>query len=173
MSDHTRYFPTAGVRPTRLWHGKYEGIIVDIMDPQKRGRVKLQIPQISGTEISNWAEPLGPWIPRPSKYRVQVQFIGGDLNRPVYHLPQNAGIGCTAITVLDPSTPPLREIDPHYVQTMDPGPGNAYIEGHLHVHGNVLIDGDLVVNGNIYCSTLFGTVSPGTTPPGGDSGYVP
>src|ERR1700689_4536859 len=52
MSEHTRYLPTAGVRPTRLWHGKYEGIVVDIQDPEKRGRVRLQVPQISGTEIS-------------------------------------------------------------------------------------------------------------------------
>lgn len=48
--------------------------------------VQLQVPQILGTAITNWAPPLGLWTgvsPAPGT-AVLAAFIGGDINSPVW-----------------------------------------------------------------------------------------
>ncbi|MEU1552135.1 phage baseplate assembly protein V [Streptomyces scabiei] len=61
----------------------YAGIVVATNDPQHRRRVRLRIPQLTGTAVSGWAEPVsfGSVIPGA---QVTVAFEGGDLNRPCY-----------------------------------------------------------------------------------------
>ena len=44
----------------KRFYGVYQGICVDVNDPQKSSRIKLQIPQVLGTEYTNWAEPCLP-----------------------------------------------------------------------------------------------------------------
>jgi hypothetical protein len=39
-------------------YGIYRGIVKDTNDPLKLGRVRLQVPQISGEEITGWAWPI-------------------------------------------------------------------------------------------------------------------
>ncbi|MFF1693137.1 phage baseplate assembly protein V [Streptomyces sp. NPDC058257] len=63
--------------------GTYSGIVVSAQDPQNRGRARLRIPQIMGTAVSGWAEPvaLGATLPGDQVY---VSFDGGDRNFPVF-----------------------------------------------------------------------------------------
>ena len=41
----------------KRFYGLYEGIVVNHDDPEKRGRVKLRVPQVTGFE-----EPIRVWI---------------------------------------------------------------------------------------------------------------
>jgi hypothetical protein len=42
------------------FYGIYRGKVVDINDPLKKYRVKLQVPQVLGAEVSEWASPCLP-----------------------------------------------------------------------------------------------------------------
>ncbi|MGW3860291.1 phage baseplate assembly protein V, partial [Streptomyces sp. NPDC005047] len=65
-------------------------IVVAAQDPQGRGRARLRIPQLTGTAVSGWAEPvvLGAVLPGD---QVRVAFDGGDVNFPVFWPKVRAG----------------------------------------------------------------------------------
>lgn len=75
------------------YFGKYRAIVVDNIDPQKRGRVKLTIPSILGTEETDWALPCFPFggakqygfymVPEIGS-RVWVEFEEGNLSYPIW-----------------------------------------------------------------------------------------
>jgi len=44
----------------KRFYGIYEGVCVDNEDPDSLNKIKLQIPQILGTEITDWAKPCLP-----------------------------------------------------------------------------------------------------------------
>lgn len=44
------------------FYGVYRGICVDSNDPDKLGRITLQVPQLFGTGVSNWAPNMGGQI---------------------------------------------------------------------------------------------------------------
>ncbi|MFB7311711.1 phage baseplate assembly protein V [Streptomyces sp. NPDC056192] len=64
-------------------YGTFSAIVVSAQDPQNRGRAQLRIPQVMGTAVSGWAEPvvLGAVLPGDQVY---VSFDGGDRNFPVF-----------------------------------------------------------------------------------------
>lgn len=64
-------------------YGTYSAIVVSNQDPQHRGRARLRIPQVMGTAVSGWAEPvtLGATLPDD---QVFVAFDGGDRNFPIF-----------------------------------------------------------------------------------------
>lgn len=64
-------------------YGVYSAIVVSAQDPQNRGRVRLRIPQIMGTAVSGWAEPVTLGASFPGD-QVFVSFDGGDRNAPVF-----------------------------------------------------------------------------------------
>lgn len=65
----------------KQWHGTYMGKVVQ----RNSFAVKLQVPQVLGTEVTNWALPLstGGVIPEINS-SVPVVFMGGDINYPYY-----------------------------------------------------------------------------------------
>lgn len=73
-----------------LYHGIYEGKVVDRDDPDLDGRVRVQIPGLID-ERSAWARPKGggssKWgmvgVP-PLDTDVLVQFVNGNIDKPVY-----------------------------------------------------------------------------------------
>ncbi|MET9470533.1 phage baseplate assembly protein V [Streptomyces sp. NPDC002922] len=72
-------------------YGTFSAIVVDAHDPQNRGRARLRIPQVMGTAVSGWAEPvvLGAVLPGDQVY---VSFDGGDRNFPVFWPKVRAGL---------------------------------------------------------------------------------
>lgn len=44
----------------KRFYGIYEGVCVDNEDPDTLNKIKVQVPQILGTEITDWAKPCLP-----------------------------------------------------------------------------------------------------------------
>lgn len=75
------------------YYGLYQGIVTNIKDPEKRGRIKVKCPDVLGGDTeSAWCDPLVPvaydnggdfCLPAKDE-AVWVQFISGDANRPVW-----------------------------------------------------------------------------------------
>lgn len=83
---------TARRQATKYW-GKYRGNVVDVADPENRGRIKVTVPSVLGENPSQWAEPAFPygggsgfgWIAVPPvNAAVFVEFIEGDSSAPVW-----------------------------------------------------------------------------------------
>lgn len=70
-----------------MYLGKYRGKIVNIDDPEKRGRVKVECPSVLGKNISQWALPCLPpfvyYIP-PVGSLVWVEFEDGNIDSPIW-----------------------------------------------------------------------------------------
>lgn len=93
MMDEFRLIEeTIRQQQTRYW-GKYRAFVVDAEDPERRGRVTLQIPSVLGEAVSGWALPAFAYgggagfgfaaIP-PSGSQVLAEFVEGDLSSPVW-----------------------------------------------------------------------------------------
>ena len=77
----------------KRYYGIYQGIVTNNVDPEKRGRVKAQIPEVLGSATdSAWCDPVVPvaydyggdfCLPQ-KKEAVWIMFIAGDANRPVW-----------------------------------------------------------------------------------------
>lgn len=81
MSDQQRYW------------GLYRGFARDVGDPLKLGRLRLQVPEVLGDLLTDWAWPTTMYGGRPNEGAffipdrdagVCVSFEGGDPNRPVW-----------------------------------------------------------------------------------------
>jgi hypothetical protein len=75
--------------PVNRYYGLYRGVVKDNRDPQKQRRLKLSIPQTTGTETTEWAWPIEPSsisteVPGIGQ-GVWVTFIGGDPEYPVWN----------------------------------------------------------------------------------------
>lgn len=75
------------------YYGIYQGIVTQIEDPEKRGRIKCKIPDcLAGDVESAWCDPLsivaydtgGDFCLPQVKEAVWILFIAGDVNRPVW-----------------------------------------------------------------------------------------
>jgi uncharacterized protein involved in type VI secretion and phage assembly len=77
--------------PTR-YLGKYRGTVVANNDPEQRGRLMAQVPDVLGDTPSTWAMPCFPVAgPQMGQYviptvgaGVWVEFEQGDINYPVW-----------------------------------------------------------------------------------------
>lgn len=74
-------------------YGKFRGFVVDVADPEKRGRIRLKIPAVLGDAESSWALPcmafgggagFGFFAVPPVDSQVWVEFEEGDINRPIW-----------------------------------------------------------------------------------------
>lgn len=83
--------------PQQKWIGRWPGTIVDTADPEKRGRVKVRVPQVYGDESEAefitdadlpWAHPSFPVHDIHVGFKpgdgVWVEFWGGDSNFPIW-----------------------------------------------------------------------------------------
>lgn len=69
------------------FYGLYRGICIDNADPKEKLRIRVQIPQLFGGSVTNWAEacvPVGAEEPPLPGSPVWVAFDGGDPNFPVW-----------------------------------------------------------------------------------------
>lgn len=79
----------------KKYYGIYQGIVTNVQDTEKRGRIKIKCPDVLGGEVeSAWCDPCVPcsfdddfsgdfYIPYVDE-TVWVMFVGGDANRPVW-----------------------------------------------------------------------------------------
>jgi len=65
-------------------YGIYRGIIKDTNDPLDLGRVRLQVPQIFGEEVTGWAWPIDKTLTPIANKPTWVMFEGGDPNFPLW-----------------------------------------------------------------------------------------
>lgn len=79
--------------------GKYRAKVVDIRDPEKRGRIRVMCPKVLGNFKSAWCEPCIPVaydlggdfaLPKINEF-VWVEFEEGNANKPIYI----GGLWCT------------------------------------------------------------------------------
>jgi hypothetical protein len=74
------------------YFGKYRGFVQHNDDPQQRGRLRLEVPEVLQDNITDWANPCFPYagndvgvmfIPEEGDM-VWVEFEGGDPNKPIW-----------------------------------------------------------------------------------------
>lgn len=79
----------------RRYYGKYRGIVMDVQDPERLGRIKCRVLEVLGKEIiTDWAWPATAWYGGMRDYghfvvpevgsSVFLEFESGDVNRPLY-----------------------------------------------------------------------------------------
>lgn len=84
--------PEAGEGP---FYGKYRGTVISNLDPEMRGRLLVQVPDVLGLVPSSWAEacaplsgptgpPMGVYLVPPMGAGVWVEFEQGDPDYPIW-----------------------------------------------------------------------------------------
>src|SRR5213080_957378 len=79
----------------RTFYGKYRGTVVNNVDPLLRGRLMLEVPDVTGLVPSSWAEPcvplagptgppMGVYMVPPIGAGVWVEFEHGEPERPIW-----------------------------------------------------------------------------------------
>ncbi len=82
-------------RPNKQFLGKYRGTVLNNADPEQRGRLQVNVPDVLGEIPSSWAEPCvalaGPTGPPMGVYYVPpigagvwVEFEHGDPSLPIW-----------------------------------------------------------------------------------------
>lgn len=77
---------------SQKYYGKYRGLVADVNDPQKLGRIKATVPAVLGEEESGWALPalpyagptMGQFTLPPVGAGVWIEFEAGDPSRPIW-----------------------------------------------------------------------------------------
>lgn len=84
-----------GSGPNRSYYGKYRGTVLNNVDPEQRGRLMLNVPDVLGPIPSSWAEPcvplagptgppMGVYLVPPIGAGVWVEFEHGDPDYPIW-----------------------------------------------------------------------------------------
>ena len=101
------------------YFGKYRGMVVNNVDPEFRGRLLVQVPDVLGVVPSSWAEPcvplagptgppMGIYLVPPIGAGVWVEFEQGDPEYPIWvgcrwGLPSDVPLAAKAGNPADPS----------------------------------------------------------------------
>lgn len=80
-----------GDKPVR-YYGKYQGTVINNIDPLMTGRVMVQVPDVLGETPGSWALPCVPaagiqagmFIVPPMASQVWVEFAQGDPDYPIW-----------------------------------------------------------------------------------------
>ena len=74
------------------YYGKYRGTVTGNTDPEGRGRLQVEVPEVRGAGVIDWALPAMPYagdgvgffaLP-PVETSVWVEYEGGDLQHPIW-----------------------------------------------------------------------------------------
>jgi uncharacterized protein involved in type VI secretion and phage assembly len=106
---------------SKKYYGKYRGTVVQNLDPEQRGRLQVEVPDVLSLVPSTWAEacvplsgtlgpPMGVYVVPPVGAAVWVEFEHGDPNLPVW-------VGCRFANASDVPTAALAGIpsDPNII----------------------------------------------------------
>jgi hypothetical protein len=80
---------------SRTYYGKYRGTVVNNIDPLRRGRLMLEVPDVTSLTPTGWAEPcvplagptgppMGVYMVPPIGAGVWVEFEQGDPSMPIW-----------------------------------------------------------------------------------------
>jgi hypothetical protein len=80
---------------SKKFYGKYQGTVVQNIDPELRGRIMCLVPDVLGLVPSSWCEacaplagptgpPMGVYMVPPIGAGVWVEFEQGDPNKPIW-----------------------------------------------------------------------------------------
>jgi uncharacterized protein involved in type VI secretion and phage assembly len=97
---------------SQLFLGKYRAVVLENVDPMQQGRLKIQVPDVTGLAPGTWAMPCVPIaglqngmmaLPIPGS-GVWVEYEQGDPDRPIW-------VGCfwgsaAEVPALSLATPP-------------------------------------------------------------------
>ena len=92
MGDHEEMLVELAENIRSRYYGKYRGLVVDVDDPEKMGRITAQVPEILKEETSPWALPAVPFAgPKHGLVLtpevgdgVWIEFEAGDPARPIW-----------------------------------------------------------------------------------------
>ena len=80
----------AGRTRRKTFYGKHRAVVVDNADPQGRFRLRVNVPDVLGADVSPWAEAclpplagLAPDLPEIGAM-LWVEFEAGDADRPIW-----------------------------------------------------------------------------------------
>jgi uncharacterized protein involved in type VI secretion and phage assembly len=70
-------------------HGVFRGVVQDNNDPTGQRRIRVSVPQITGSEFTDWVYPVEPHgihvaLPKVGQ-GVWVSYISGDPEHPIWH----------------------------------------------------------------------------------------
>ena len=79
----------------KRFYGKYRGTVIQNIDPEFRGRIMCEVPDVLGVVPSSWCEacvplagptgpPMGAYFVPPIGAGVWVEFEQGDPNKPIW-----------------------------------------------------------------------------------------
>jgi len=159
------------------FYGKYRGTVLDNVDPEQRGRLMLNVPDVLGPIPSSWAEPVVPlagpsgpsmgvyFVPPPGA-GVWVEFEHGDPDYPIWSgcrwgsqsdVPSNATAGNPA----DPNIV-IQSLLQHSIMISDmppsPTTGGIIIQSTTGAQIVVNDSGIYISNGKGASITLVGPV---------------
>jgi hypothetical protein len=73
----------------KRFHGLYRGVVKSTSDPQGQRRIQVSVPQVTASEVTDWAypvEPAGIHMDLPVIGQgVWISYIGGDPEHPIWH----------------------------------------------------------------------------------------
>ncbi|MHC4180871.1 MAG: phage baseplate assembly protein V [Planctomycetota bacterium] len=137
-------------RQQRRYFGKYRGFVADNEDPEQRGRLKLRLPSILGSEVSGWALPCLPFgglanqgfflVPDVDA-QVWVEFEEGNPDQPIWTgtFWQQSGDPPEEAAKTPPTTRVLRTPSGHVLQ-FDDAEGEEQIRLHHPTEAELLVD---------------------------------
>lgn len=74
------------------YYGKYRGTVINNIDPNRKGRLLVQVPDVMGAGVSSWAMPcmpltglqMGAYLIPIIGAKVWIEFEGGDPDQPIW-----------------------------------------------------------------------------------------
>lgn len=115
-----RILEKQSLEDSHRYYSFYPGTCRNPVDPEGRGRIKVEVPLVSSRVLPNWAPPknavfgavgegrnVTPGIGSP----VTVEFQGGDINRPYFTFGSPTLTSKQTSVSTPPPTPTLKSID--------------------------------------------------------------
>lgn len=161
------------------YYGIYQGIVTNINDTEKRGRIKCQIPDVlGGSTESAWCDPVIPvaydnggdfCIPEKNE-AVWIMFIAGDSNRPVWlggwwqkkMTPLGNNYSPKGVRIINYADCTITMKDG--IININVGEGVCDLEivhNTVTVKGNLVVTGDAVIGGKSFLQHRHGGVYSG------------
>lgn len=96
------------------FYGKYRGVVLQNIDPERRGRIQVQVPDVSNLLPSSWALPCFPFSGQQMGFfavpqigaGVWVEFEQGNPDYPIWSGCWY-GLGTEIPALIQPGMPPL------------------------------------------------------------------